>query len=274
MTSSSRASQSGKKPGKIPTIWELKANLWEFRLGRTKFHLWDRGGAGSWNSHGMIQRSRCEERTDGRFPCGFAAHPRGIQSHYPDFFLHLFFGMWMFPWWIFLGFPAEFWDVNGDFFFFPRIQANLKKFMEYVQMLNSEKVCRLLEKGLDPNFHDPDTGGEFRLFLWIRELFRTNIPSSFPEFLQDFLWKCFPHSPGRFLGGFYGTIPAFRGILGMCRSSGTALPFPVPAGVCWDGIPRYSRGWRVWNVFPSRSRVVSDPGLFRPPLDEGIGISW
>nr|XP_041569664.1 SH3 and multiple ankyrin repeat domains protein 3-like [Taeniopygia guttata] len=37
-------------------------------------------------------------------------------------------------------------------------KANLKKFMEYVQMLNSEKVCRLLEKGLDPNFHDPDTG--------------------------------------------------------------------------------------------------------------------
>ncbi|KAM4901966.1 LOW QUALITY PROTEIN: SH3 and multiple ankyrin repeat domains protein 3 [Sylvia borin] len=37
-------------------------------------------------------------------------------------------------------------------------KANLKKFMEYVQLLNSEKVCRLLEKGLDPNFHDPDTG--------------------------------------------------------------------------------------------------------------------
>ncbi|XP_053939010.1 SH3 and multiple ankyrin repeat domains protein 3 isoform X2 [Cuculus canorus] len=37
-------------------------------------------------------------------------------------------------------------------------KANLKKFMEYVQMLNVEKVCRLLEKGLDPNFHDQDTG--------------------------------------------------------------------------------------------------------------------
>lgn len=44
-----------------------------------------------------------------------------------------------------------------------RLQANLKKFMEYVQMLNAEKVCRLLEKGLDPNFHDPDTGGEIGL---------------------------------------------------------------------------------------------------------------
>lgn len=40
------------------------------------------------------------------------------------------------------------------------LQANLKKFMDYVQTLNVEKVSRLVEKGLDPNFHDPDTGGE------------------------------------------------------------------------------------------------------------------
>lgn len=39
-------------------------------------------------------------------------------------------------------------------------QANLKKFMEYVQLHNTEKVARLLDKGLDPNFHDPDSGGE------------------------------------------------------------------------------------------------------------------
>ncbi|XP_029288854.1 SH3 and multiple ankyrin repeat domains protein 3 isoform X1 [Cottoperca gobio] len=37
-------------------------------------------------------------------------------------------------------------------------KANLKKFMEYVQQRNIEKVTRFLEKGLDPNFHDPDTG--------------------------------------------------------------------------------------------------------------------
>ncbi|XP_047189199.1 SH3 and multiple ankyrin repeat domains protein 3 isoform X2 [Scophthalmus maximus] len=37
-------------------------------------------------------------------------------------------------------------------------KANLKKFMEYVQHRNTEKVSRFLEKGLDPNFHDPDTG--------------------------------------------------------------------------------------------------------------------
>lgn len=32
--------------------------------------------------------------------------------------------------------------------------------MEYVQQRNIEKVSRFLDKGLDPNFHDPDTGGE------------------------------------------------------------------------------------------------------------------
>ncbi|KAK9516796.1 hypothetical protein VZT92_024707 [Zoarces viviparus] len=37
-------------------------------------------------------------------------------------------------------------------------KANLKKFMEYVQQRNIERVSRFLEKGLDPNFHDPDTG--------------------------------------------------------------------------------------------------------------------
>ncbi|KAM6937660.1 SH3 and multiple ankyrin repeat domains protein 3 isoform 5-T5 [Xenentodon cancila] len=37
-------------------------------------------------------------------------------------------------------------------------KANLKKFMDYVQQRNIEKVSRFLEKGLDPNFHDPDTG--------------------------------------------------------------------------------------------------------------------
>uniref|UniRef100_A0A671L5Y4 SH3 and multiple ankyrin repeat domains protein 3 n=1 Tax=Sinocyclocheilus anshuiensis TaxID=1608454 RepID=A0A671L5Y4_9TELE len=37
-------------------------------------------------------------------------------------------------------------------------KANLKKFMEYVQQRNVEKVSKFLEKGLDPNFHDPETG--------------------------------------------------------------------------------------------------------------------
>ncbi|KAJ8388611.1 hypothetical protein AAFF_G00131760 [Aldrovandia affinis] len=37
-------------------------------------------------------------------------------------------------------------------------KANLKKFLEHVHQRNIEKVVRFLEKGLDPNFHDPDTG--------------------------------------------------------------------------------------------------------------------
>lgn len=32
--------------------------------------------------------------------------------------------------------------------------------MEYVQQRNIEKLTRFLDKGLDPNFHDPDTGGK------------------------------------------------------------------------------------------------------------------
>ncbi|XP_063073428.1 SH3 and multiple ankyrin repeat domains protein 3 isoform X2 [Engraulis encrasicolus] len=37
-------------------------------------------------------------------------------------------------------------------------KANLKKFMEVVQLRCVEKLSRFLEKGLDPNFHDSDTG--------------------------------------------------------------------------------------------------------------------
>ncbi|XP_042638737.1 SH3 and multiple ankyrin repeat domains protein 3 [Orycteropus afer afer] len=37
-------------------------------------------------------------------------------------------------------------------------KANLKKFMDYIQLHNTDKVARLLDKGLDPNFHDPDSG--------------------------------------------------------------------------------------------------------------------
>ncbi|KAJ7987907.1 hypothetical protein DPEC_G00318110 [Dallia pectoralis] len=37
-------------------------------------------------------------------------------------------------------------------------KANLKKFMEYVHQRSIDKVSRFLEKGLDPNFHDADTG--------------------------------------------------------------------------------------------------------------------
>ncbi|XP_066030966.1 SH3 and multiple ankyrin repeat domains protein 3-like isoform X2 [Chamaea fasciata] len=72
-------------------------------------------------------------------------------------------------------------------------KANLKKFMEYVQMLNSEKVCRLLEKGLDPNFHDPDTGGQswhsFGIFFPTLSRFFGGIYPSVPDFFRGF-WDC------------------------------------------------------------------------------------
>ena len=34
------------------------------------------------------------------------------------------------------------------------LQSNLKKFMEYVQTKNSEKVEKMCSQGLDPNYHD------------------------------------------------------------------------------------------------------------------------
>ncbi|KAI5616172.1 SH3 and multiple ankyrin repeat domains protein 2 isoform X2, partial [Silurus asotus] len=37
-------------------------------------------------------------------------------------------------------------------------QANLKKFLEFVQHHQVDKVTKLLERGLDPNYHDSDTG--------------------------------------------------------------------------------------------------------------------
>ncbi|XP_043964439.1 SH3 and multiple ankyrin repeat domains protein 3 isoform X2 [Gambusia affinis] len=37
-------------------------------------------------------------------------------------------------------------------------KANLKRFMEHVHQKNAEKVAKWLEKGLDPNFHDSDSG--------------------------------------------------------------------------------------------------------------------
>ena len=48
-------------------------------------------------------------------------------------------------------------------------QTGLKKFLEYVQLGTSDKVARLLDKGLDPNYHDSDSGGkEENQGLWKR----------------------------------------------------------------------------------------------------------
>ncbi|XP_066874857.1 SH3 and multiple ankyrin repeat domains protein 1 isoform X4 [Kogia breviceps] len=40
----------------------------------------------------------------------------------------------------------------------PYLETGLKKFLEYVQLGTSDKVARLLDKGLDPNYHDSDSG--------------------------------------------------------------------------------------------------------------------
>lgn len=42
----------------------------------------------------------------------------------------------------------------------------MKKFLDNVQAGTVDKMAKVLEKGLDPNFHDPDSGGEFVLPLW------------------------------------------------------------------------------------------------------------
>ncbi|KAA0705055.1 SH3 and multiple ankyrin repeat domains protein 1 [Triplophysa tibetana] len=42
----------------------------------------------------------------------------------------------------------------------PYLEANLKKFMDYVQTGAVEKLGKALEKGLDPNYHDTESGGE------------------------------------------------------------------------------------------------------------------
>lgn len=40
------------------------------------------------------------------------------------------------------------------------LQANLKKFLDYVHGGAVEKLSKALDKGLDPNYHDTESGGE------------------------------------------------------------------------------------------------------------------
>lgn len=44
--------------------------------------------------------------------------------------------------------------------FLLHVQANLKKFMDYIQTSAVDKMVKFMDKGLDPNFQDSDTGGE------------------------------------------------------------------------------------------------------------------
>ena len=47
-------------------------------------------------------------------------------------------------------------------------RSNLKKFLDHVMSNNVEKVNKMCNKGLDPNFHCQDSGGKShgKLFLW------------------------------------------------------------------------------------------------------------
>ena len=45
------------------------------------------------------------------------------------------------------------------------LQASLKKFMDYIVSGSLDKISKVLDKGLDPNYHDPDNGGELKTSL-------------------------------------------------------------------------------------------------------------
>ena len=48
------------------------------------------------------------------------------------------------------------------------LQSNLKSFLECVKSGNVEKVTKLTNKGLDPNFHDHSTGGIYlKGIIWL-----------------------------------------------------------------------------------------------------------
>lgn len=40
-------------------------------------------------------------------------------------------------------------------------RTNLRRFLEYVQNGQVEKVTKMCSKGLDPNFHCQDSGGKY-----------------------------------------------------------------------------------------------------------------
>lgn len=48
----------------------------------------------------------------------------------------------------------------------------MKKFLDYIQTGTIEKMAKVLDKGLDPNFHDPESGGEFARTMCVLSLWK------------------------------------------------------------------------------------------------------
>lgn len=61
--------------------------------------------------------------------------------------------------------PMIFVTCNVLSFFLFLLQTNLRRFIECVQQLETDKVEKMLDRGLDPNYHDPENGGTTQVLL-------------------------------------------------------------------------------------------------------------
>lgn len=48
-------------------------------------------------------------------------------------------------------------------------RTNLRRLLDYVQSSQVEKIAKMCSKGLDPNFHCQETGGNSRTQLQLHE---------------------------------------------------------------------------------------------------------
>ena len=59
------------------------------------------------------------------------------------------------------------------------LQSNLKQFMDLVRSSSSEKITKLTNKGLDPNYYDYESGGLISIH-YINDLHITVLTTSLP----------------------------------------------------------------------------------------------